>query len=109
MTDGFGHIPEDIRGKVAHDLLRYVKADGSWDFGAFNPENDYQRHLYALFLRQAGYGEADLRLALSMLCWDVSPDRRDSYISDIIHSTIVGIPNEAGTCLPVYGEVKEHA
>jgi len=102
----FDFIPGDIRGKVTTDFLKLVKEDGSWSFASFNSQNDYQRHLYALFLKQANYNEDSIKSALYPFCLDVAFGQRDSYIDDIVHSVIVGIPNEQGNLLPIYEEAK---
>ena len=92
----FSHIREEFRGKVAGDLLDRVTPGSMWRFKGFNPRNDYQRHLYALFLKIAGFTYGEVWEALEPMLADVSPERKDSYLSDLLHSEIVGFPMEDG-------------
>lgn len=99
----FGHISGDYRGKVARDLSSYIKANRTWDFNKFNPLNDYQRHLYALFLKLADIPYQKIQTTLFILSQDVSLKQRQRYIDDILHSEIVGFPLKNGSTLPFIG------
>ena len=107
MSTGFEHLSEMIKDKVIADFGRFINEDGSWDFQRFNRHNDYQRHLFALFLKIAGFSEEDIKIRLFSLCDDIVSNKVDSYLDDIVHSVIVGIPNEVGRLLPAYYQVAE--
>jgi len=98
-AEAFGHIGEEFRGKVATDLLERVTPAGRWRFDLFNSRNDYQRHLYALFLKLAGFSYGEIEDVLEPLLVDVSPERHASYLSDLLHSEIVGFPRADGKCI----------
>ena len=89
--DPFEHISGKFRAKVCADYLDHL--DGSeWDVKNFDPENDYQRHLYALFLKTAGKTKAQIFAALEPLCTDIKgpATKRSKYIDEVLHSEIVG-------------------
>ena len=96
--DPFGHISGEFRAKVCADFLAHLH-DGQWDLKNFDPENDYQRHLYALFLKTAGKTAAEIFAALEPLCTDIKgpATSRSRYIDEVIHSEIVGITYSNGT------------
>lgn len=104
--DDFAHVPPEIRAKVSSDLLARITQDGSWDFAKFDTHNDYQRHLFSLFLKMAGFGEDEIKAHLLPTCDDIPLRKRESYLDDIVHSVLVGLPNERGELLPVYQEVR---
>ena len=101
------HIPEQFRGKVAQDLLDHTTPDKLWDFDKFNPLNDYQRHLYALFLRLAGIDEAKVWAKIYSLATDVELRSRQRYVNEVIHSAIVGFPQQDGSLIPIPEQVVE--
>ncbi len=98
----FDHISEKFRKKVAADFLDHLDGD-KWDLPNFDPENDYQRHLYALFLKISGKTEAQIFVALEPLLTDIKgpPAKRIRYIGEVIHSEIVGIPWPNGEVLKI--------
>ena len=93
----FDHIRGTFRGKVASDFLARVTPEGRWRYGTFNKSNDYQRHLHALFLKLAGLTYSEVRERLFPMLGDVSPEKRESYLDDVLHSEIVGFPWDDGT------------
>ena len=101
----FDHIPKEHRAKVAKDFLAHLMPEGpnSWDMrpGKFNPLNDYQRHLFALFLRIAGWNEAQVYARIYQLSTDVPRNKKESYVKDVIHSAIVGFPRKDGSLIPI--------
>ncbi len=96
-SDPFGHITPAFRAKVAKDFLDHLDGD-KWDLLNFDHENDYQRHLYALFLKISGKNEAEIWAALP-LCTDIKGPQtvRSTYIDTVIHSEIVGFNYPNGT------------
>jgi hypothetical protein len=96
------HLPEGLRGKVEADLE--VRASN----GGFQLDiaNDYQLHLYALYLRINGRGEEEIKNELLGMPLQVPEHKKARYVDDIVHSLIVGFPNNEGELLPVYMEVK---
>ena len=102
--DAFAHIGAKYQGKVAKDLLSFTKEDKTWDFEKFNPLNDYQRHLYALFLRLSGVSFRAIAAKLWAISEDVEPGRRQIYVLDVLHSEIVGFPREDGSLLAIPGQ-----
>lgn len=100
-SDAFAHIGAKYQGKVAKDLLGFIKEDKTWDFGKFNPLNDYHRHLYALFLRLSGVRLNVITARLWAISEDVEAGRRQLYVSDVVHSEIVGFPREDGSLLAI--------
>ena len=104
--DPFAHIPLEFRAKVMRDLLSHLKADErEWDYARFNPLNDYQRHLYGLFLRTAGKDQQEVSRAIYDIATDVEPRKRISYVSDVIHSAIVGFPQADGTLIAIPSQI----
>ena len=87
----FGHISGPCKAKVCADSLDHLDGD-QWDLKNFDPENDYQRHLYALFLKIAGKTRSEIFVALEPLCTDIlgPPTTKSKYIDTVIHSEIVG-------------------
>lgn len=96
MIQVFEHIPVKFRGKVAHDFLAHLDKDRRWDAAKFNPLNDYQRHLYALFLRLADFSFDEVWVRIHTLASDVGPRQRGRYVDDVLHSQIVGFPKADG-------------
>ena len=96
-SEALAHIRTRFGGKVAADLAYRMTPAGRWRHSIFNPYNDYQRHLYGLFLKLAGFSYSDIRDTLYPLLEDVSIDRKESYLDDLLHSEIVGFPWEDGT------------
>jgi len=92
-----GHIREPYRRKVACDLLNYITGEKRWNFTIFDPHNDYQRHLFALFLRIAGTPYADIWNKLFALSDDVELQVRTKYVNEVLHSEIVGFPSPDGS------------
>ena len=86
----FDHIRPQFRGKVAADFLAHLTPDSRWDQLGFDSSNDYQRHLYALFLRIHGLSEDQVFAKIFVLSRDVSEGRRAKYVSDVLNSEIVG-------------------
>ena len=86
----FAHVVQEFRGKVARDLKAHLTAENRWDYSQFNALNDYQRHLYALFLRLA---DVPYKLIWGRM-WDISVDvsrmQRERYVEDVLYSSIVG-------------------
>lgn len=99
--DQFSHISEKFRGKVAADLLTHLTSAGQWDFKKFNPHNDYQRHLYALFLKVAGVAKATIWAGIFALSDDVAINHRQQYVDDVLHSEIVGFIRVDGSLLAI--------
>ena len=100
--DDFKHVPKEWRKKVATDFLSHlVLGTRQWDHKRFNPLNDYQRHLYALFLRLAGFNEAQVFAQVYHLSTDVERQRRERYVNEVIHSAIVGFPKEDGSLIAI--------
>ena len=98
----FDHISEKFRGKVGMDLLAHVdETRKTWRQDNFDPLNDYQRHHYALFLKIAGRSYSDIWTTLYALAKDVEHRQRKKYITDILHSEIVGFPNPDGSLLAI--------
>jgi hypothetical protein len=96
------HLPSGIRGKVEADLKGMTSGRGF----RFDVANDYQLHLYALHLRLSGKTEQEITDALMGMPLQVSDHKKARYVDDIVHSLIVGFPNNEGELLPVYMEVK---
>lgn len=88
----FGHVTQEYRGKVARDIVEHLTPEGRWDYSKFNALNDYQRHLYALFLRLAEVSQRDIWRHLWQISVDVSEQQRPMYIEDVLKSGIVGFP-----------------
>ena len=84
------YIREPYRRKVACDLLNYITGEKRWNFTIFDPHNDYQRHLFALFLRMSGWLEGNIANQLFALSDDVELQVRTKYVNDVLHSEIVG-------------------
>lgn len=101
----FEHIPIMYRAKVLNDLISHLAPDKTWDFGEFDPANDYQRHLYALFLRLAGYEVFGVSVAIYKLSSDVKEEKRARYVSMLVHSEIVGFPFSDGTLIKIPDQV----
>jgi len=99
--EAFDYIPVEFRAKVLKDLLEHLTPDQKWDFGSFNPLNDYQRHLHALFLRLSGVKRNMVAARLFAISTDVELPRRTNYVSDVIHSVIVGFPKKNGGLIPI--------
>ena len=98
----FDHISEKYRGKVGMDLLAHMdETTKTWRQDNFDPLNDYQRHLYALFLKIAGFSYSDIWTKLYALAEDVEHRQRKKYIADILHSEIVGFANPDGSLLMI--------
>ncbi|GEM_PF-4553801 len=98
----FDHIREAYRAKVAGDFLGHLDIRGGWDQEQFDPANDYQRHLYALFLKLAGRSLADIFPVLMGLAQDVQEGpKRSRYVLMVLHSEIVGFPFEDGSLLEI--------
>ena len=56
-----------------------------------HPENDYERHLYALSLRLKGKTKEEVTAALwSRPMPDIHQTKRVSYVNDVVSSVIVG-------------------
>ena len=89
-SEHFAHVTQEYRGKVARDLVGLLTQEHRWDYEKFNPLNDYQRHLYALFLRLAGIPGRDVWKQLWAISVDVSESQRYRYIEDVMCSSIVG-------------------
>ena len=100
IPDPFGHISGPFKAKVCADFLDHLDGD-QWDLKNFDHENDYQRHLYALFLKISGKTAAQIFVALEPLLTDIKgpPAKRFRYIDEVIHSEIVGIPWPNGAVL----------
>lgn len=92
-TDCFAHVGQEYRAKVARDLVAHLTPKGQWDYSKFNALNDYQRHLYALFLRLAGVPRKDIWTHLYQISVDVAAVYRPLYIEDVLFSSIVGFPS----------------
>ena len=86
----FVDVPQEFRGKVARDLKAHLTSENRWDYAKFNALNDYQRHLYALFLRLAGIPQKHVWVRLWNISVDVSEQQRTQYIEDVLLSSIVG-------------------
>ncbi len=99
------HIPDAYRGKICADLLPRVNADLTWNYDAFDPLNDYQRHLFALFLRASGIPRDAVISQIMDMSDDVSPKQKWSYALDVAHSSIVGFPRADGTLIPLPEQV----
>ncbi len=98
----FDHIREAYRAKVAGDFLAHLDLRGGWDQEQFDPANDYQRHLYALFLKLAGRSLAQVYQVLMGLAQDVpNAQKRGRYVLMVLHSEIVGFPFEDGSLLEI--------
>ncbi len=95
------HIPPSIRPKVEADLAAGTEPDGF----RFDVSNDYQLHLYALYLRQQGSSEQAITAELLAMSIPVPASKKAGYVDDVVHSVIVGFPNQAGELLPVYQRV----
>ena len=91
--DHFAHVGQEYRAKVARDLVSHLTPERRWDYAKSNLLNDYQRHLYALFLRLAGLPRKDIWNHLYLICVDVSENQRPLYIEDVLFSSIVGFPS----------------
>ena len=104
VADPFAHIRDRYRDKVRQDLLGHIDADNKWDASQFDPPNDYQRHLYALFLKLAGRTPAEILKAIHSVAGDVAEHKREQYALDVLHSEIVGISRADGSLLPVQGQ-----
>lgn len=91
----FDHIREGFRAKVAVDFLSFIRPDGSWDIEKCDPLNDYQRHLYALFLRLAGIKREMVHRAICVMAVDVLEVKRSYYADMVCQSEIVGFPTDA--------------
>ena len=100
FSRAFDHISEPYRGKVAQDFLDHLKGN-EWDEAKYNPLNDYQRHLHALFLRIAGNSYTVVWAQLYALAEDVQPRSRSRYIDEVLHSEIVGFPRKDGSLIPI--------
>lgn len=92
QPDVFSFITEEYRGKVARDLNAHLTTQGMWDYSKFNALNDYQRHLYALFLRLAGIPQKAVWVRLWNISVDVSDQQRALYVDDVLKSGLVGFP-----------------
>lgn len=88
----FSHVTQEYRGKVARDLVSHLTSEHRWNYETFNALNDYQRHLYALFLRLAAIELHAIWRRLWVISVDVSEAQRSRYIDDILYSGIVGFP-----------------
>lgn len=97
----FDHIREAYRAKVASDFLEHLDQNGQWDFALFNPLNDYQRHLHALFLRLAGRSRSEVVKAINLLSTDVSESKKLNYCMWVVHSEIVGFPMKDGSLIEI--------
>ncbi len=87
-------LPQAMQDKIDFDMgLRLINGKPA------NPENDYERHLYARKLHLQGHSRDFIKGALLGLgLADVSPKARGRYIEDVLHSAIVGFddnPEEA--------------
>ena len=91
--DHFAHVGQEYRAKVARDLVAHLTPERRWDHAKSNLLNDYQRHLYALFLRLAGVPRKDIWTHLYRISVDVSEHQRPLYIEDVLFSSIVGFPS----------------
>jgi len=100
-SDTFTFISTQWRGKVATDLLARVLPSKEWNFSTFDGHNDYQRHLYALFLRLAGIPKSDIWNRIFVLSDDVSIGQREQYVNDVLNSEIVGFPAQDGGLLMI--------
>jgi len=101
MSD-FEHVPEEFRGKVAKDLLDHlIPGTNQWDNERFDSLSDYQRHLYALFLRLSGISEAQVFAKVFVLCKNVEDNKKESYVNDVIYSAIVGFRRKDGSLIPI--------
>lgn len=70
-----------------------------------HPDNDYERHLYALSLRRQGKTQQEVAAALVALgLSDVHPAKRASYVNDVVNSVIVGFNRKSPR--PAFVEVK---
>lgn len=87
------------KSKLEYDLKHRLGPDGK----PIYPQNDYERHLYALSLRRQGKNRMEVAKALFDLGLDDIPAlKRNRYIADILESAIVGF----GGNLPAFEEVK---
>lgn len=93
-AEHFGHVLQEYRGKVARDLRSHLGPGNKWDYEHSNLLNDYQRHLYALFLKLAGIPYEGICEELRRVSADVSPRQMEAYILDVLHSSIVGFPDK---------------
>lgn len=85
--------------KLEYDLKHRLGPDGK----PLNPQNDYERHLYARSLKLKGKSRAQVARALFDLGMDDIPAlKRNRYIADILESALVGF----GGNLPAFEEVK---
>ena len=97
----FEWLPEQIRGKVVTDLQALVDGDNF----KLDPANDYQLHLYGLWLRLRGWEKGDIVARLREV-QAVVPERKvDKYLDWVIHSVIIGFQREDGSMEPVYTKV----
>lgn len=95
-------LPPDLQAKLEMDTVLRLGPDGR----PLNPGNDYERHLYARALVGQGLTQAQVAQALLGLgLEDVPPNKRQSYVEDILHSVLVGFPNKEGDLLPAYQKV----
>ena len=101
------HIPYQFQGKVAQDLLAHTTPKKEWDMSKFNSLNDYQRHLFALFLRLSGMDESLVWAKIYVLSKDVSLSQRQRYVNEVLHSAIVGFPQSDGSLIPIPNQVVE--
>lgn len=92
QPEHFQHVAQEYRGKVARDMVAHLTAEHRWDYSKFNALNDYQRHLYALFLRLAGIPQKAVWMRLWQISVDVSLPQRALYVEDVLKSGIVGYP-----------------
>ena len=90
--DHFAHVGQEYRAKVARDMVAHLTPERRWDYAKSNLLNDYQRHLYALFLRLAGLPRKDIWTHLYQISVDVAEVYRPLYIEDVLFSSIVGFP-----------------
>jgi len=100
----YGHLPPGVLGKILNDLEEHtVLKEGArtWDDEKFNPLNDYQRHLYALFLRASGVAYTSVWAQIYVLCTDVGRRQKDQYVNEVLHSTIVGFTLKDGSLIPL--------
>ena len=90
QEDVFAFIAEEFRSKVTRDLVAHLTPEHGWDYSKFNALNDYQRHLYALFLRLAGVPQKAVWVRLWNISVDVSDQQRALYVDDVLKSGLVG-------------------
>ncbi len=91
-------ISPDLELRLKTDIERRLGPDGT----PLHKGNDYERHLFARKLRLEGKTREQAREALEALGMDdVSSNKRERYLDDILDSILVGYSEFS---LPIYIE-----